>query len=1789
MSLFVQTVLGIIKAECKKIVCQGTRNDGRPVFSGPPEAYLDELLEVFRAEGGVRLAMTNNNAPPLPVLLVANPINNPSGSVVKCNKAFHYNYRNNKAASFLTLLAPSIDLDKGEEDTATNFGVSPLTALSTGDLSRDPFVSSLLIECLQSHQVPPSTEIQATLKFALSKRSALDGNDPEKAKQWATVRSFFDSVLPGLSPLERLLALAGLPCCEDQYRVGTSKHRSMPERIGKHLAGFTTLKQAHDSLKDSAPPPILPALDAFFDHLASQVRVASEYEECPCHYYAASGSVAVSADGWWKTLTLEIWELLLGPADDPEQLQIRPADYLATGVQPAGTVWSRWPTFSIEPTSGPVSVFRGTGKSRTLLATITPTSSPTRWSDQDPPRHNRPIQYEFEADDSEPTRLKGIALAAHDVGLVATCRDSTKSSLPKRDQASITCELHLKHGGKQRFDIFIDAARYGVEDSAQPLDIEMEVGEGLPVQVAKTSPEHCAFSGEVDESCSYRLGLVALQAGLPSTLEIQITAEDGDHVGVASEFDRLVQENRRTSKGAGPNGKVELEKNRLYTLQKWTLEDDEGCLPTILGTDFVEAWKKPRWNERGLISRANFAHDIRLLRSLDQVPATLLAVWKTVRPSLQDLEVIEKGDLALTYADSQKRQLLEAYISAYLAWLQQDPATAAWFHATALCRVKNGAAELEPEAILLGPSHPLRLWWQCFAQHALSEALELNRPCPAAAVINPNQVPDIMGLSIAMPGGSTKPLGFLAAATSSKYWQLLWNGQRLDWLSSGETIELLKDGLGLDVHGINQGLTRSQIQRAVDDAAIIHSARTNLSVRVVSAMRSASDAGQGIAAWAEENLGAHKDPWFGAGGTVLSVHDNRHPSEHPASEEVANMREASGERVLWFRDTSGAGSCDVAIVSQVGQQSQALTTQGINSPTAAGALCRTRVRWRLEGVTNSEFLGESRRGSHGPIPSAPLHASLVSSCLSILESQTSLDAFIFSPASAQIQEQLKNSSYCAVSSSLVDPASFFDSTGKSYLWDYELPPFSIGLSASPGYYLLAAGSPALTDAVKTALTSLFPGASFTDPFIADLLRATSSRGIPTLKRLTAGGTGGRGEIAMLAALNLLLREGPASRSARGMLREREGQLAIIIPVDPFKPHLDELRAALKLEKSRPDFLVCCISHRQGAVSGLRFTAVEVKNRCDQMPSEERREALGQCEALTSFFTTLREQGQKSILWNTCAQHLIADLLSFGFRVAGRSLGGDAAKQLAAIHSSATCFVYEHFDLLDFNPAGRLVIIGGVDQPDTIDRDQDGNPSTLCIPLDESLHILRGEETDFLQKVDTVLGSWGFFGSASPVSGPPLPPAPSGPPPPAPPEPQPKPPKPTTGSPAPPPIPGKPVSGETAARSPTSGEPTPPSHDGLKIEVGTAKTQFSSAPYYFWPSNTELNQLNIGIVGDLGVGKTQLVKALIYQLSNGAKANRGTAPKFLILDYKYDYKNDDFVKAANARVLKPSHVPLNILALPSTPDPDGPSPWIKRYKFLFDVISKIYPGVGPVQKQKLRDAAESAYQAAALRGKKAPMLQDLVTAYKNLAPTADSVSAILSDFLDMQIFTKKEEDVLPFEDLFKQSLVVSLGALEADSKTKNMIVVVMLNLFFEYMLRREKQPYIGQSPKLRFVDSFLLVDEANYIMSYEFEVLEQVLLQGREFGCGVLLASQYLSHYNTKSTDYCQPLLTWFIHKVPNVTAQELARVGLVNVTDDMIQRIRGLPNHHCLYKTVGVDGRFMWGTPFFELLAKQSP
>lgn len=369
-------------------------------------------------------------------------------------------------------------------------------------------------------------------------------------------------------------------------------------------------------------------------------------------------------------------------------------------------------------------------------------------------------------------------------------------------------------------------------------------------------------------------------------------------------------------------------------------------------------------------------------------------------------------------------------------------------------------------------------------------------------------------------------------------------------------------------------------------------------------------------------------------------------------------------------------------------------------------------------------------------------------------------------------------------------------------------------------------------------------------------------------------------------------------------------------------------------------------------------------------------------------------------------------------------------------------------------------------------------------------------------------------------------------------------------------------------------------DGVRIKVGSLLGSMGKSEVDFWPSTTNLNQMNVGIVGDLGTGKTELVKALISQIREQAREKQPSEPtSMLIFDYKGDFQKEEFVNRVGGVVLEPHQIPVNIF-MPVTGE-HSKLPYQQAAAFV-DVLRKIYRGVGPVQASSLNEAVRELYEQ---NDDRPPTLAEVRVAYLAKSGNPDSVSSILDSFVLSQIFSADRETLKSFGELLEgKVLIVALDRLGQDQSAKNALVALFLNLYYDNMLRTPKPPFQGDPPnQLRYLKSFLLVDEAVNIMRYDFQVLMDLMLQGRQFGYGVMLASQYLSHFREGRENYGQPLRTWFIHKVPSVSGRELAGLGLPDLSPDVPRRIPELRQHQVLYKSLGCDeGRFIRVVPYYE-------
>jgi len=374
-------------------------------------------------------------------------------------------------------------------------------------------------------------------------------------------------------------------------------------------------------------------------------------------------------------------------------------------------------------------------------------------------------------------------------------------------------------------------------------------------------------------------------------------------------------------------------------------------------------------------------------------------------------------------------------------------------------------------------------------------------------------------------------------------------------------------------------------------------------------------------------------------------------------------------------------------------------------------------------------------------------------------------------------------------------------------------------------------------------------------------------------------------------------------------------------------------------------------------------------------------------------------------------------------------------------------------------------------------------------------------------------------------------------------------------------------------------------DGIRVGVGHRLSVPNGPPVDFWPSNTRLNQFNLGVVGDLGTGKTQLLQGLVYQIRKQGSAQQQTPVSGLILDYKRDYQTDRFLGAVGGRSLEPVNLPLDLFRVESVGGSRALRVCQQRAREFADVVGKIY-SIGGKQRNTLTKVVRELIQTERL----SPTMAQVHEAYMQAVDQEpDLVSSVLESFVFGEVFSENPAEMKTMAELLEGGIVVlNLSALGADQKQKNSLVALFLNEYYSHMLklRKWKPTQVGDN-QLRVLNSILLVDEATNIMQYEFDVLTQILQQGREFGVGVMLSSQYLSHFDTTNVNYKEPLRTWFIHKVPHVRQRELQSIGVPTATADDAARVSSLEPHQAYFVSLDFNGVFIRGKPFFEMLENE--
>ncbi|WP_179292215.1 DNA phosphorothioation-dependent restriction protein DptH [Paenibacillus campinasensis] len=358
---------------------------------------------------------------------------------------------------------------------------------------------------------------------------------------------------------------------------------------------------------------------------------------------------------------------------------------------------------------------------------------------------------------------------------------------------------------------------------------------------------------------------------------------------------------------------------------------------------------------------------------------------------------------------------------------------------------------------------------------------------------------------------------------------------------------------------------------------------------------------------------------------------------------------------------------------------------------------------------------------------------------------------------------------------------------------------------------------------------------------------------------------------------------------------------------------------------------------------------------------------------------------------------------------------------------------------------------------------------------------------------------------------------------------------------------------------------------------------------WFPTTTDkVMHTNTGIIGTMGTGKTQFTKSLITQLSRNSRDNvHGTPIGILIFDYKGDYIKPEFVDATNAKVYDLYHLPYNPLSLYIT-KPIKPLLPMHTSNSLTDTIARAY-NLGQVQSITLKDLIMEAYtQKGILKSdpssweNAAPTLTDVYNLYAGREDVKiDSLYAALKELNDTEVFEPDASKTITLFEMIDGITVINLSGF--NESIQNLVVSITLDVFYNQM---QMQGHSAIEGNYREITRMILVDEADNFLSKNFTSIKKILKEGREYGVGTILSTQFLSHFSTSDNDYANYILTWIVHNVSEMSAKEIRMVFSAQSKaeeENIMNRIKSLQKHYSIVKIGSEQPVWMRDRAFWEL------
>ncbi|MGY5450544.1 DNA phosphorothioation-dependent restriction protein DptH [Agarivorans sp. MS3-6] len=379
----------------------------------------------------------------------------------------------------------------------------------------------------------------------------------------------------------------------------------------------------------------------------------------------------------------------------------------------------------------------------------------------------------------------------------------------------------------------------------------------------------------------------------------------------------------------------------------------------------------------------------------------------------------------------------------------------------------------------------------------------------------------------------------------------------------------------------------------------------------------------------------------------------------------------------------------------------------------------------------------------------------------------------------------------------------------------------------------------------------------------------------------------------------------------------------------------------------------------------------------------------------------------------------------------------------------------------------------------------------------------------------------------------------------------------------------------------------PVASGINLTVLFGSNATTQAPLNWEPTNTaKFMNTNTGIIGTMGTGKTQFTKSVLTQLyRNRADNVSGAQIGMLVFDYKSDYVDTQFQDATSGKNYNLHKLPYNPLSLFG----DMPMLPVHTARGFSETMGKAF-NLGQKQQLRLRKLVGEAYENAGINKanastwtKPAPTIADVWALFIESEPDEDSLYAALESLNDLEIFEDNSANCQSLYELVSGVTVIELAGYPGE--IQNLVVALTLDLFYTQMQKQGKPVVQGD---YRQVTKMILVDEADNFMSQNFPSLRKILKEGREYGVGMILSTQDITHFQTSENDYSSYVLTWVVHRVAKIKNQDIKAIFGVNEKaeqDKLMESINKLEKHCSLYIDGAKKIQKMRDKAFWELLS----